>query len=164
MSKNITDLVQAMNKVFRKNVIAKLSMELPHTDDFDEIKRRYEVIFPELRKLKLGDHNRDIVCKTDIPDPRFNTNITAYIGGFDEMNWGYYGTGPWTLALNILFQFTEGDRIFAQKYVDAFLEEVIVKLLYRKNVTISYDKIYDWIAEKRLEGEKSKLAGGGVNV
>ena len=91
-------------------------------------------------------------CNRDIDDLRFNTNIDSYIGDLEEMNWGYPGTGPWLLALNILYTFTDGDREFAHNYVFDFRSDFLVREYNRSSFKISASEINSWINNKK-QGE-----------
>src|SRR5690606_4973956 len=110
--------------------------------------------YPDMRKLRIGERDKDVICRHDIDDPRFNTNIENYIGELDEMNWGYVGTGPWLLALNILYTFTEGDRRFSLHYVWDFRRDFLVRGKDRSSFTIPAQDICAWIYHRQIHGDK----------
>lgn len=118
-------------------------------DDYAACKAFYLSKYPEMRKLLIGEKQRDVICNRDIDDPRFNTNIQSYIGGLEEMNWGYAGTGPWLLAGNILYTFTDGDQRFAGKYVFDFREDFLIRNGDQSSFSISASEINQWINNKR---------------
>lgn len=121
--------------------------------NYSACKNYYYQNYPELRKLLVGENDQDVICVREIDDPRFNTNIDSYIGGLEEMNWGYAGTGPWTLALNILYTFTNGDRKFAYKHVCAFRADFLVRDFNQESFKISAVEVNQWITNKKQQGE-----------
>lgn len=111
----------------------------------------YLKAYPEMRKLAIGETDKDVICKREIDDPRFNTNIANYIGLLEEMNWGYKGTGPWLLALNILYTFTDGERKFSCRYACDFVREFLHRSGNKDSFTIPAKTISAWIERKVVE-------------
>ena len=103
----------------------------------------YMFQFPYLRKLRIGE-SKDVYCDPDVSDPRFNTNIYPYIGYSDQMSWGFGGTGPTNLAMNILFTFSGGDTFFSMSYCHAFLHDFLLKN-HRQTLVIKAERIKKWI-------------------
>lgn len=62
------------------------------------------------------------------------------------LEWGYGGSGPADMALNILFMFT-GDRAFADRWHQDF-KFAFVAGLNREGGTIPGETIQQWIKEK----------------
>lgn len=138
-----------------KNLFSTLFNEPLEIDyaNYSACKKFYYEKHPELRKLLIGENDKNVICKREIDDPRFNTNIDSYIGGLEEMNWGYAGTGPWLLSLNILYTFTNGDRDFAYKSVSDFRSDFLVRNFNQGSFEISALEINQWIANKKQQGE-----------
>ncbi len=134
---------------FLNNLFSHSHQEIPYSD-YEACKKLYSEKYPELRKLKVMETDKDVICKGDLDDPRFNTNIYNYIGNLEEMNWGYAGTGPWLLALNILFTFTD-DLQFANKYVFDFRKDFLMEN-FCKSMRIPADDINKWIRERKKGG------------
>lgn len=105
---------------------------------------------PCLKKLKIGDRE-DVYLSAFVRDCRLNTNIKAYIGNLDEMSWGFMGSGPLTLALNILYTYT-GDEKFARKNALEFRAEFLEKIDKTKSYWMPNFMIESWIVEK-MEGD-----------
>jgi len=124
---------------------------------YDYLNMEHLVQFPHLRKLKLGECE-DVYCDAEIDDTRFNTNISPHIGYTDEMNWGYSGTGPVNLAINILFTFTNGDVFFSRTNYLEFLNKFLLKN-QRESLVIEKERILEWIDQKSSD---SKLNGGAL--
>ncbi len=120
--------------------------------DYSACKNSYYRQYPTIRKLLIAENDKDVICNRDIDDLRFNTNIDSYIGDLEEMNWGYPGTGPWLLALNILYTFTDGDREFSHNYVFDFRSDFLVREYNRSSFKISAIEINSWINNKK-QGE-----------
>lgn len=106
--------------------------------------------FPHLRKLKVGEC-KDVYLSAFIRDARLNTNIKAHIGQFDEMSWGFMGTGPLTLALNILYTYT-GDEKFARAHALEFRAEYLENIDRTKSYWIPSFMVEGWIIQKE-EGD-----------
>lgn len=104
-----------------------------------------------LKKLKIGEQ-QDVYLSASIRDMRFNTNIKAHIGKYDEMSWGFCGTGPYTLALNILYTFT-GDEQFSRTHACEFRSEFLEQIDSQKSYWMPSAMITDWISQK-IKGEE----------
>lgn len=61
--------------------------------------------------------------------------------------WGYVGTGPFDLSINILYHFT-GKEYFARGWCKDFVVEVLAKLPHRVSVRVPHSVIEDWIEKK----------------
>lgn len=109
----------------------------------------YEKNYPELRKQTLDEPLRDVICKGDIDDPCFNTNIPSHSGKFDQMNWGYFGQGPLTLAYNILYLFSDGDQKFSRKYAADFVKAFLEQVSQTEDLKIEKEIIHYWVEKKR---------------
>jgi hypothetical protein len=120
-------------------------------DEYAWNRAAFEQIYPELKKVTLDERHKiiDVICLKDVSDHRFNTNVTAYIGDMNEMTWGYNGSGPYNLALNILYYFTDGDKDFAAKFVFEFRDDIVSKLPNQDNCCIYYNVIMDWISSRK---------------
>ena len=116
---------------------------------YEELQQMYEKSFPKLKKQKFGDHLKDVICDASVDDSYFNTNIYPYLGFSKEMNWGYSGSGPQMLALNILFLFSEGDGVFARKFHWDFVNDFLLSKKQSENLTIKAYNIELWIHEKQ---------------
>lgn len=121
-------------------------------EKYSACKSFYGQKYPKLRKLLIGEVDIDVICKREIDDPRFNTNIDSYIGDLEEMNWGYAGTGPWLLALNILYTFTGGDRLFSYEYVCDFRSDFLVRGFNQSSFKIPFHEVNNWILNKKQQG------------
>lgn len=117
------------------------------SQDIPFLERYYTRHYPTLRKLKLGEI-KDVYLKASMRDHRFNCNIKSYLGLFDEMSWGFKGTGPHTLALNLLYTFTI-DEEFAEAYAFEFRKDFLECIDRKKSYVIEKHLILDWIKEKR---------------
>jgi hypothetical protein len=105
---------------------------------------------PVLKKLKVGEQ-KDVYLSAAISDKRFNTNIKARLGQLDEMSWGFMGTGPLTLALNILYTYT-GDEKFARAHALEFRAEYLQNIDKAKSYWIPSFMVECWIIQKE-EGD-----------
>ena len=126
---------------------------MPHF--FKQVSLRYrEYLYakqnPVLKKLKVGEQ-KDVYLSAAICDKRFNTNIKAHIGQLDEMSWGFMGTGPLTLALNILYTYT-GDEKFARAHALEFRAEYLQNIDKAKSYWIPSFMVECWIIQKE-EGD-----------
>jgi len=126
---------------------------MPHF--FKQVFLRYQEYLhakqnPVLKKLKIGQQE-DVYLSAAIRDTRFNTNIKAHIGELNEMSWGFIGTGPHTLALNILYTFT-GDAHFARTHALEFRSEFLVRIDSKKSYWMPSFMIFNWIT-KKIKGE-----------
>lgn len=138
----------------------QLKRYLVSTGSLDEESYEYyQSSFPELKKQKIGEELQDVICDGRVTSPWLSTNIDAYIGMLDQMNWGYRGTGPRTLALNILYLFTGEDKEFAEKYFNDFVEEFLLSKKQTESLIIKKEKIIQWISFKR-EGKLTLINGG----
>lgn len=106
--------------------------------------------YPHLKKLKVGECG-DIYLSSYVCDYRLNTNIKAHIGQLDEMSWGFMGTGPLTLALNILYTYT-GDEKFARAHALEFRAEYLENIDRTKSYWIPSFMVECWIIQKE-EGD-----------
>lgn len=77
--------------------------------------------------------------KTNVP----HAIVRHSPAGFD---WGYGGSGPSDLALNVLFAVTN-DREIADRYYMQFKWDFIAKLPFEGGV-IRRDEILDWLKER----------------
>lgn len=114
------------------------------------LERYYARHYPNLRKLEIGECE-DVYLSGQTRDCRFNTNIKAHLGTLDEMSWGFKGTGPHTLAVNILYTFT-GDSMFSRVNAIEFREEFLEKLGSKKSYWLPSSMISDWIEKKQQGG------------
>lgn len=108
--------------------------------------------YPHLKKLKVGECE-DVYLSSFISDSRLNTNIKAHIGQLDEMSWGFMGTGPLTLALNILYTYT-GNEKFARANALEFRAEYLQNLDTKKSYWLPSFMIEGWIIRKK-EGDSN---------
>ena len=106
--------------------------------------------YPHLKKLKVGEC-KDVYLSAFIRDARLNTNIKPHIGQLDEMSWGFMGTGPLTLALNILYTYT-GDEKFARAHALEFRAEYLQNIDKAKSYWIPSFMVECWIIQKE-EGD-----------
>ncbi|MBD65434.1 MAG: hypothetical protein CME62_09520 [Halobacteriovoraceae bacterium] len=136
---------------FLTNLFKPKFQELNY-EDYQACRSFYQTKYPELTKLLIGEDDQDVICNRNIDDPRFNTNIDKFIGFIDEMNWGDSGAGPWLLALNILYTYTNGDEEFSHKYVVEFRGDFLEKN-FKESTRISAGEINKWIENKR-KGER----------
>ncbi|MCO5143650.1 MAG: hypothetical protein M9962_11220 [Oligoflexia bacterium] len=63
-------------------------------------------------------------------------------------NWGYDGTGPVSLARNVLFHFTE-DKAFTEENYVFFVEDVVSRLSIDNSHVIYGEFIEAWIKSKQ---------------
>lgn len=68
-----------------------------------------------------------------------------------EFNWGYGGSGPADLALNILLEAT-GDREVAMAYHHAFKWDVIANLPFEGG-EIRWEDVHEWLRKMRQKEE-----------
>lgn len=106
----------------------------------------------EMQLDQLGD----VICERAVYDPTLNTNIKAYIGDLNQMNWGYLGQGPWNLSLNILYLFSGGDEEFAESNCADFMQEVVSELNHYESDKIEKTYICKWVEKRK---NQSKLSG-----
>ena len=140
------------------NITDRVREFFTHSDyissqDTDFLERYYARKNPLLKKLNLGEID-DVYCSAKIKDSRFNTNVRPFITYLDEMSWGFIGTGPYTLATNILYLFTYGDEAFAREFALKFREDFLDVMQSNKSHIIPKELILDWIESKK----------GGANV
>ena len=123
-------------------------------------KALHQMQYPELRKLRLnGKHEqKDVICSGEVDDLRFNTNVTAYFGDNGDMRWGYIGTGPNNLAINLLYYFSDGDESFARKHVYTFSSEILLNLTHTKSGVIKYETINAWIKKAKAQKKNKEVA------
>ncbi len=112
------------------------------------LERFYARKNPLLRKLNLGEID-DVYCSARVRDVRFNTNIRPFITYLDEMSWGFIGTGPHTLATNILYLFTDGDSVFAKEHAARFREDFLDVMQTNRSYLIHKELTLEWIANKQ---------------
>ena len=108
---------------------------------------------PELKKQKLEDELRDVVCIGAATNPWISTNIDTYLGCFEQMNWGYLGTGPMTLSKNILYLFTGGNKDFAKNNFIEFTRDFLMEKKQTEDLRIKKELIFKWIKEKQSKGD-----------
>jgi hypothetical protein len=97
----------------------------------------------------IKDFNEDIVCSMDA-DGRRTVNIPRRIVRHspDGFAWGYGGSGPADLALNILSVFI--GREAAESLYQDFKWEFIAPMPH-KGGTIPHEMILNWVQEKQRE-------------
>lgn len=71
------------------------------------------------------------------------TIVSHSPGGFE---WGYGGSGPADLALNILYAVTK-DKKIAYEYHQEYKWDVISKLPYEGTI-ITYEEVLDWLSKR----------------
>ena len=71
--------------------------------------------------------------------------------------YGYTGTGPCDLALNILFHWSDGDFHFAKQKAPKLVEDLISKLPMGQALEVSGDMLTAWI-----ESEKKTPCGNEI--
>ncbi len=136
-----------------------------HEKSYEELQKMYESNYPRLKKQMLGDELKPVICDGSIDDSYFSTNIYPYIGFSKEMNWGYNGSGPQILALNVLFLFTDGDGVFARRYHTDFMQDFLQSGNQNDDLNISTPDISKWVhARRRKPATILKLVtnGGGL--
>lgn len=68
--------------------------------------------------------------------------------------YGYIGTGPYDLALNILFHWSDGDLHFAKQKAPKLVEDLISKLPMGQALEVSGEMLTTWVEnEKKLKLE-----------
>ena len=131
---------------------------------FDRAKKYHEKLYPHLAKLEIGKPLEDVILDPNIKDPRCNTNIDVYIGGFDQFNRGYLGQGPHTLARNIIYLFSGGDKDFTDEHYCKFVQEVISKFpetqVSKKIIRLKKESILKWIRKRRGKSKFNIIDGG----
>lgn len=125
---------------------AFIADNLLSSQDFPFLERYYARHWPALRKLEVGER-KDVYRSGHTGDHRFNSNVRAYLGVLDEMSWGFKGTGPHTLALNILYTYT-GDEKFSREYAFDFRADFLENINSKKSYVLEKSLILDWIKEK----------------
>jgi len=138
-----------LKKQFLRSIATILTTNPTVNETEEERGKRYEKQFPHLRKQKLEEHLKDVICDGSVLDSYYNTNIYSYLGSSKEMNWGYHGSGPQSLALNILFLFTEGDGGFARDRYLEFMEDFLQSKKQRETLKIKSHDIKMWIYKRR---------------
>jgi len=96
----------------------------------------------------------DVVCSRDGDGPHTNVPHRVVRHSPSGLLWGYGGSGPADLALNILSVFI-GQRLAEGLYQD-FKFEVIAKLPYEGG-TIKRDDILEWVEGKQRNDERAKI-------
>ena len=124
-----------------------VSDDMLSSQDIPFLERYYARHWPALRKLKVYQRE-DVYLSGYCWDHRFNSNIRAYLGVLDEMSWGFKGTGPHTLALNILYTYT-GDEKFSREYAFDFRADFLESINSKKSYVLEKSLILDWIKEKQ---------------
>lgn len=141
MPNNTSMITNFMNSLFQM----EKSTQLNH----DELAKSYEKSYPELKKQMIGEPLRDVIGKGEVDDPCFSTNIHSYFGRFDQMNWGYFGQGPCTLARSILYLFTGGDEVFARQHTYDFVLDFLKRGKQSDDLRIKKELIELWIEKRR---------------
>ncbi len=126
----------------------------PVDESFEALQKMYEKNYPRLKKQKLEESLRPVICDGSIEDSYFSTNIYPYIGYSKEMNWGYSGAGPQLLALNILFLFTAGDGVFARKHYLDFMQDFLLSKKQNEDLETSVSDISSWIHKRNNKPAK----------
>jgi len=66
-----------------------------------------------------------------------------------DVNWGYNGTGPFDLALNVLFHYSGGDEAFTYHYARLFVKEFIGFLPKDTPLVVYSEAIVRWVNDKK---------------
>ena len=138
-----------LNSSFYASVCNFFQIKKSQEETYEELQQKYEKLFPKLKKQILGNLEQDVICDASADDAYFSTNIYPYLSYSKEMNWGYSGTGPQSLAVNILFLFTQGDGVFARKFYQEFLDDFLLSKKQTENLVIKARDISLWIHTKR---------------
>jgi hypothetical protein len=94
----------------------------------------------------INDFKEDIVCSRDIYGCHVNIQQRIVRHSQTGFNWGYGGSGPADLALNILSVFIGQEA--AESLYQAFKWEFIAPMPFQGG-TISREKILEWVKEKK---------------
>ena len=96
---------------------------------------------------KIENWNEDIICFRDADGTHTNVPQRIIQHSPTGFAWGYGGSGPADLALNILSIFAGQE--FAERYHQDFKWEFIATLPYEGG-TIKREDILSWIKEKEV--------------
>lgn len=86
----------------------------------------------------------DVILYRELGRARTNVQQTIVHHSPDGFEWGYYGSGPTDLALNILVQYV--DVKLAMLYHEKFRNDFIAKMP-REGGIIKSSKILEWLKE-----------------
>ena len=111
--------------------------------DAHEIKR-------PITPLKTGER-KDVILAFENSLPTANIPHRLYTCS-DLFSWGYLGSGPTALSLNILYHFSDGDLKLAQRLKVKFLD-VIETLPMKQSILLSGEFIQKWILENDVPDE-----------
>ena len=126
---------------------------------FNEIGQSYFKILNEneikkpMTLLKTGER-KDVILAFENSWPVSNVPHRLY-NCSDFFAWGYLGSGPTALSLNILYHFSDGDLKLAMRLKTKFVD-VIETLPMKKSILLSGEFIQKWILENDLPDEDKK--------
>nr|BFD66932.1 hypothetical protein HAGR004_19540 [Bdellovibrio sp. HAGR004] len=66
-------------------------------------------------------------------------------------NWGYLGTGPSDLALNLALHFSNNDLAFAHTYYQDLLEDIVQHLPLDQDVLVNAGMLLEWVKTHRSQ-------------
>lgn len=99
----------------------------------------------EEKHIVSGEFSGDIICKRIGGRPAVNIEQTFIYHSPDGFEWGYGGSGPADLALNILIRFTSREN--AMSLHQAFKWDFISGMS-KAGGTIKKEEIETWLSEK----------------
>lgn len=88
------------------------------------------------------------------------TNVPRRLGLSGFVNWGYLGTGPHDLALNVLYHYSDQNEEFARGFAGHFVEEVVSKLEMNVAMRIDGGFISKWVSERLEARPESSITIG----
>lgn len=107
--------------------------------------------------LIKSDEKKNIVLRPSMDAPGNIGSVPRRILLANFYTYGYFGTGPCDLALNILFHWSGGDLHFAKQKAAKLAEDVISKLPMGKAIEVSGEMLSAWV-----ENEKNSECGNEV--
>jgi len=106
-----------------------------------------------LKQIRSFEFEGDVICKRVNGEPCVNIPHKLVVHSPDGFEWGYGGSGPADLALNILALFT--DEANARRLYQQFKRDFIAKIP-REGGVIRREDIIAWLESHEVKTEKEE--------
>ncbi len=108
--------------------------------------------------MKPGEKGDLIIRRANVGHGNVS-NVHKRFGLSQDINWGYTGTGPHDLALNVLFHFSDQNEAFARAFAGDFVEDV-VQYLEQVPQRITGEFLKSWVAERMALAPQTPMTCG----
>lgn len=88
------------------------------------------------------------------------SNVHKRFGLSQDISWGYAGTGPHDLALNVLFHFSDQNEEFARAFAGGFVEDVVQHLEQSVPQRIDGAFLTNWVNERLSREPETAITSG----